>query len=130
MLRAIMAAVPEVPAAVVVLARAGLKWLTVAVLPVRPRAGGTWAVLLSAIKARAVRAGCVMARPVVALAARRAVLRPLLRTAELAPGATGVALRGLAAWGPALRPLLAGTEIARGVAGAALGLLAARRTAR
>jgi hypothetical protein len=139
-LRAIVAAVLEVPAAVVVLPRAGLKWLPVAALALRPRAGGTrtinaraggtWAVLVSAIKARAVRAGSVMARPVVALAARRTVLRPLLRTAELAPGAAGVALWGLAARGTALRPLLPGTEIARGVARAARGLLAAWRAAR
>lgn len=54
----------------------------------------------------------------------------MLRIAKFAPGASGVALRWLAALGTARRPLLSATEIASGFAGPALRLLAARRAAR
>jgi hypothetical protein len=77
--RAIMATVLELSAAMIVLVRARLIGLAVAALPLRPRAAGTraigtWAIRTWAIRTWAVRARGIMARPRVVLAARRSIL--------------------------------------------------------
>jgi hypothetical protein len=151
LLRTIMAAGAGAPVAMVVLVRASLIWLPVAARSLRPRVIGTRTIAARGIETRTIGTGSigtgsigtgtvvtrtsgtrttVLARPVAALATRRAALRALLRVAEIASGIAASAVRLLASRGTALWPLLPATEVAPGLAGPALRFFTARWTAR